>query len=324
MFQTTTRNKKSTRSAARPKAIVTALLCAAAYQGPLGARSARAADVTQGKLETFYVTTSLVRPIKHDGKRDILIYTPAGYSDPANAGRKYPVVYLLHGSPGNPFNFVKYGDFPARIEDAVRRRVMQPIILVAPNGNYVGQKQGDSEWADSADRRDRFETWITREVVPWVDSRFRTRAEPSGRYLAGVSEGGFGSVNLLLRNPRIFGGAVGLSGYYDMRGFGWGHIIMNDSDAAMSLNSPLYYVPERATAGRAGEWSGLHVFVGAGAEEKPYAAETQQIGDALKAAGVRDVTVRLSNGKHDWNLWSSLFFEGMAKFLPPVATAGTH
>lgn len=312
MFATTVQKQASTTI----KALTPLLFCALALMTPISAQSANAADVAQGKLETLYVSTTLVRPIKRDGKRDVLVYTPAGYNDPANANRRYPVVYLLHGSPGNPFNFVKYGDFPARIEDAVRRRTMQPIILVAPNGNYVGQKQGDSEWADSADRRDRFETWITKEVVPFIDGRYRTRAEPAGRFLAGVSEGGFGSVNLMLRNPRVFGGAVGLSGYYDMRGFGWGHIIMNDSEAAMALNSPLFYVPQRTGDGRTGDWRGLHVFVGAGAEEKPYAAETQQIGDALKAAGVRDVTVRLPNGKHDWNLWSGLFFEAMAKFLP--------
>ena len=210
-----------------------------------------------------------------------------------------------------------FGQFPDRMEEAARARAMQPVIFVIPNGNYVGQKQGDSEWADSADRRDRFETWLVKEVVLYVDSHYRTRAEPAGRYLAGVSEGGFGSVNLALRNPRVFGGGVGLSGYYDMRGFGWGHIIFNDSEGLMALNSPLFYVPDRVASRRVPpEWSRLKIFVGAGADEKPYADHTQRMGPALKAAGLTHVTVRTPEGKHDWNLWTNLFFEAMHDFLP--------
>ena len=305
-------------------AMATAICLCPPQSQAVYAADAASAVADKGKQQTIRLSTTLVRPIRGDGKRDLMIYTPAGYDDPANANRHYAVVYLLHGSPGNPFNFVRFGKFPDRMEELVRSHNLQPIIFVAPDGNYVGQKEGDSEWADSADRRDRFETWFVKEIVPWVDSHYRTRPEAAARFLGGVSEGGFGSVNLALRNPTIFGGAVGLSGYYDMRGFGWGHIIMNDSDAAMSFNSPLYYVPQKTAIKRVPpEWRTLHIFVGAGVEEKPYADHTQRLGDALHAAGVRDVTVRLSNGKHDWNLWSGLFFEAMQKFLPAAGASGS-
>jgi S-formylglutathione hydrolase FrmB len=253
----------------------------------------------------------------------VTVYTPNGYGDPSNAARRYPVVYLLHGSPGNPLNFVHYGEFPQRMERAVQAGAMQPVIFVMPDGNYVGDKHGDSEWADSADRRDRFETWMVKEIVPWADSHFRTRPEPSGRYLAGVSEGGFGAVNLSLRNPRVFGGAVGLSGYYDMRHFGWGHFIFNDSDALMSLNSPLFYVSDRIATGRVpADWKNLKIFLAAGEDETPYADHTRRLGDALRAAGVRNVVVDTPQGKHDWNLWSGMFFRAMVQFLPPAAAKG--
>ena len=290
--------------------------------GAAGISPVRAADV--GKTENLYLPTALVRPFRgSDPRRLVVVCTPAGYGDPANSARRYPVVFLLHGSPGHPFNFLHYGHFPERMEDAVRAGQMQPVIFVIPDGNYVGQKNGDSEWADSADRKDRFETWIVKELVPYMDTHYRTRAEAAGRFLGGVSEGGFGSVNLALRNPRVFGGAVGLSGYYDMRHFGWGHFIFNDSDALMSLNSPLYYVPERTASGRIPpEWKNLHLFLGAGAAENPYADHTRRLGDALRAAGVRDVTVDTAKGKHDWNLWTTLFFQAISAFLPASGTRG--
>lgn len=282
------------------------------------AAQADAPDAASGTLTTLHLPTALVRPGNgQTTKRDIIVYTPAGYSAAVNARRRYPVLYLLHGSPGNPNNFVKYGQWPNQMENLVKQGGTVPAIMVMPNGNYAGQKEGDSEWADSADRRDRFETWVTQEIVPYIDSHYRTKASASGRILAGVSEGGFGSVNLALRNPRLFGGAVGLSGYYDMRGFGWGHIIMNDSDAAMSLNSPLFYVPEKTQSGHIPpEWRTMRVFVGAGEEEKPYAQETRSIGAALQKAGVSQVQVSTPNGKHDWNLWTSLFLAGLRFTLP--------
>jgi len=102
-----------------------------------------------------------------------------------------------------------------------------------------------------------------------------------------------------------------------MRGFGWGHIIMNDSDAEMSLNSPLFYVPDRVSSGRVPpEWKNLRVFVGSGADEHPYTRETREVADALKSAGISRVTVSIAEGKHDWNLWTQLFLEGLHFVLP--------
>ncbi len=245
-----------------------------------------------GRTETLSLATQLVRPFKHgETKRHIVVYLPAGYGDSANSARRYPVVYLLHGSPGNPLNFLNFGQFPERMEKAVQAGEMQSVIFVMPDGNYAGERHGDGEWADSADRRDRFETWITKEIVPFIDSHYRTRAEPAGRY--------------------------------DMRGFGWGHIVFNDSDALMALNSPLYYVPDRVAAGRVPpEWKSLKIFLGAGAEETPYADHTRRLGDALRAAGVQNVIVDTPEGKHDWNLWAGLFFKAMTTFLPASPPKG--
>jgi S-formylglutathione hydrolase FrmB len=271
------------------------------------------------------LSTELVRPYKGTAQREVLVYLPGGYDAPQNRGRRYPVLYLLHGSPGNPYNFLNLGHWPSRLEEEARSGVCQQAILVIPDGNYAGEKHGDSEWANSADRRDRFEDWVVQEIVPFMDAHYRTRADRSGRFLAGVSEGGFGAINLALRNPGVFGGAIGLSGYYDMRGFGWGHIIMNDSDGQMALNSPLYYVPDKVGRGRApAEWRTLHLFVGAGAGEKPYAEETRALAERLSAAGVSDVIVQTPGGKHDWNLWTSLFVSGLRTVLPPTEAVASN
>jgi S-formylglutathione hydrolase FrmB len=284
-----------------------------------GAAPSRAAandDKSQGKVTSLMLPTQLVRPYKRIAKREVLIYLPAGYDAPQNRERRYSVLYLLHGSPGNPYNFLNLGHWPERMEAEARNGACQQAILVMPDGNYAGEKHGDSEWANSADRRDRFEDWVVQEIVPYMDSHYRTRPDRAGRFLAGVSEGGFGAINLALHNPGVFGGAIGLSGYYDMRGFGWGHIIMDDSDGLMALNSPLFYVPEKTERGRVpAEWRTLRLFMGAGATETPYAEETRTLGERLGAAGISGVTVQTPKGKHDWGLWSSLFVSGLHTVL---------
>jgi S-formylglutathione hydrolase FrmB len=286
-----------------------------------GASAARAevADGKQrgGRIISLMLPTQMVRPYKGDSRREVLVYLPDGYDAPANQTRRYPVLYLLHGSPGNPYNFPNLGHWPARMEEQARSGACQQAILVMPDGNYAGEKHGDSEWANSADRRDRFEDWLVQEIVPFMDAHYRTRADRAGRVLAGVSEGGFGAINLALHNSSVFGGAIGLSGYYDMRGFGWGHIIMNDSDGQMALNSPLFYVPDKVERRRVpAEWRSLRLFVGAGADEKPYGEETRALAERLSAAGVGDVTVQTPGGKHNWGLWSSLFVSGLHAVLP--------
>ncbi|MGO8671932.1 MAG: alpha/beta hydrolase, partial [Capsulimonadaceae bacterium] len=155
-----------------------------------------------GRLLRLTIETSLVRPRVHRRPdREVLVYLPESYDQPAHAGEQYDVIYLLHGSPGFPSDFVKRGDWPA-IEERVGLLIgRRAAIMVMPDGNYSGEKHGDSEWANSADGRDRFEDFVVDEVVPWADSHFRTNPTPAGRLIGGVSEGGFGAVNIALHHP---------------------------------------------------------------------------------------------------------------------------
>src|SRR5689334_16506361 len=71
---------------------------------------ASSASSAQGRVALYLLDTKLVRPYKRrQTGREVVVYTPPGYDDPANAARRYPVLYLLHGSPGNPWNFIKIG-----------------------------------------------------------------------------------------------------------------------------------------------------------------------------------------------------------------------
>jgi len=273
-----------------------------------------------GQITRVLLPTALVRPLsRREPRREILVYTPPGYGDPANAARRYPVLYLLHGSPGHPSDFLNFGAWPRLMEQTPG---VAPALLIVPDGNYVGEKHGDSEWANSADGRDRFEDFVVRRIVPWADAHFRTQARPAGRLVGGVSEGGYACVNLALRHPDLFGGALACSGYFDNQGAGWARPILGYDPAFLRPNSPLDYVGDAIAARRVPPaWKTVRFFLGAGDDEKRYYVETRAMAAKLKTAGA-PVALQTPDGKHGWGLWNQLFVGGLKFLLTRPAPPG--
>ncbi|WP_020393198.1 alpha/beta hydrolase [Kribbella catacumbae] len=105
--------------------------------------------------------------------------------DDYDSGRRYPVVYLLHGG-GNDQDFITF--------DRLRIRELtagKPIIVVMPDGGHAGwysnpvsTNTGPRNW----------ETFHINQLLPWIEANFRTYAEYDGRAVAGFSMGGFGAL----------------------------------------------------------------------------------------------------------------------------------
>lgn len=291
------------------------------YPGEPPTNGSKVLQSTGGRIWNLEINTTLVRPraLQHP-TRQILVYTPAGYDSPEHARDHYPVLYLLHGSPGYPKDFILFGQWPELSEKASQQTGSIAPILVMPDGNYSGEKHGDSEWANSADGRDRFEDFIVKEVVPWTDQRFRTIPTPPGRIIGGVSEGGYGCVNLALHHPDIFGAVIALSGYFDNGGFGWARKILGYDDAHLQANSPLAYLDSGLPGEGPSEWRSVRFFLGAGVDEKRYTTETQELAEKLKSIGA-PTTLQLEDGKHGWELWNQLYFDGITNILSTDRTA---
>ncbi len=111
------------------------------------------------------------------------IYLPDGYE---NGNEHYPVVYHLHGLGGDQGGGQNTA-VPQSFEAARQAGVIGPVIIVFPNG-YV-----DSFWADSWDGAKPAETNVALELVPHVDSHYRTIAHRGGRVIEGFSMGAFGA-----------------------------------------------------------------------------------------------------------------------------------
>ena len=141
--------------------------------------------------------------------RDVSVYLPPSYR--TETQRRYPVVYVLHGFTDTenswfraPSHFV---NLPASIEKSIAAGNTRDMILVMANaytryaGSFYGSSVATGDW----------ETFITRELVAYVDGHYRTIASRASRGLAGHSMGGYGTFRLAMKYPDVYSAVYALS-----------------------------------------------------------------------------------------------------------------
>src|SRR5512143_1209825 len=183
---------------------VLALALAASAASTAGADPARHGRVVQ---------TTFPAPSMGDSTRSVRVYLPPGYDRPEAAGRRYPVVVLLHGWPGGDGNWPGHGRAAETLDSLSARGAIPEVIAVMPNGNGVGLL-GRQGWLNSVDGRARMEDMVWRDLVRWTDRTYRTRADSAHRAVVGLSEGGSAALNIAFKHPGVFNACGGLSGQY--------------------------------------------------------------------------------------------------------------
>jgi S-formylglutathione hydrolase FrmB len=137
----------------------------------------------------------------------VFVLLPTNYD---SSGRtRYPVLYLLHGALGG------YADWPNNNVAAIVGDL--PVIVVMPDDSRNGSY---SDWyglpAGVSDPIPSWETYHVKELVPFIDATFRTIADRSGRFIAGLSSGGSGTMKYAAAHPGMFGAAGAFSGAVDV------------------------------------------------------------------------------------------------------------
>jgi enterochelin esterase-like enzyme len=159
---------------------------------------------TPGTLQRIAVPS----PALGGRSQEAYVYLPKGYD--SNPTRRYPVVYLLHGFPGRPLAFIETVDMGV-VDDVFTAQRHLPAILVLPFGS-TGTFT-DEEWVNAAAPGNGWSTFVSRDLVGYVDAHYRTIASARGRAIGGLSEGGYGAINIALHNPREFSVVESWSGY---------------------------------------------------------------------------------------------------------------
>jgi enterochelin esterase-like enzyme len=242
--------------------------------------------VTPGRL----VLVKFYSPALHQ-PRSFKVYLPPGYAADASAGRRFPVLYLLHGSPGGSHHFTNAGAVGVKLDGLVATHTVRPFLIAMPNGGN-GTFFHDTEWADTPSGR--YESFVL-DVVHAVDSRFATIPHRRFRGLAGLSEGAYAALNIPLRHLSVFSVAGSWSGYFVQRPTG---VFAGASPATLWANSPALYAPQVSAALHR---LPLHAYIYVGNRDK-IVPRVRRFATELRAAG-GDVKFAVYPGGHDWKLW---------------------
>lgn len=174
-----------------------AILCAAAVLSlvcPLGL-SGNLLAAAPGSIKCDLVPSKIL-----DHTVDYCIDLPADY---ASSGKRYPVLYFLHGLFGNDHRWIDRGGkeiFDRLTTDGT----IGQFIVVLPNG-------GETFYINSEDGKDRYEDFFVQELVPFIDHHYRTIATRDARGISGLSMGGYGALHLAMRHPGLFGSVAATS-----------------------------------------------------------------------------------------------------------------
>jgi enterochelin esterase-like enzyme len=136
--------------------------------------------------------------------REMYIYTPPGYE---KGTRAYPVFYLLHGGGETDSSWSTVGRAGDILDNLIAAGKAQPMIIVMPSGWTPSGPQVMT--ADAT--KDPFNNELIQDILPFVESHYRTQADPEHRALGGLSMGGIQTLNIGLHNLGMFRSLVVMS-----------------------------------------------------------------------------------------------------------------
>jgi len=232
--------------------------------------------------------------------RRITIYTPPGYEE---SKEKYPVLYLLHGAGGDEEAWVTLGRATQIMDNLIARGMAKPMIVVMPNGN-VSQEAAPGEESKGfykpslmipGTMNGKFEETFM-DIVKFVESSYRVKADKADRAIAGLSMGGFHSLHISRYYPQTFD-YVGL----------FSAAIMPFGEVTSSV-----YEDFDATLKKQMENSYKLYWIGIGRSDFLY-KNVQDYKVKLDSLGMK-YTYRESDGGHTWKNWRVY----LSEFVPQL------
>lgn len=162
--------------------------------GPEGEFQTWKQDVPHGAVSKIeYWSRSLGQ------KRVATVYTPPGYMSGTD---RYPVLYLVHGAGDSYDSWTSVGHANLILDNLIAEGKARPMIVVMPFGHTPDRPNavGGSNMLANTD----FGDDLIKDLIPYVDGHFRTRADQASRAMAGLSMGGSHTIRFGLTHPELF------------------------------------------------------------------------------------------------------------------------
>ncbi len=167
--------------------------------------------MSRGRVETVLHESKLLaeNPLGDPRTRELGIYLPPSYD---RSSRRYPVILVLPGYTGTGLGLVARGGWTTpldrRMDTLLSDGRARDAILILPD---CFTRYGGSQYVDSP-AIGRYASYLTDEIIPFVDARYRTIAEREGRGVVGKSSGGWGALHLAMSRPELFAAAASHAG----------------------------------------------------------------------------------------------------------------
>ena len=175
------------------------LLLAAGLIATFGALPGIAQETKHGTVVTEHIASVKLRNTRTglDPNRVIKVYLPPGY---AQSGKAYPVIYYFHSIGGSAEKLFGDGNLGNLLERGFANGVVKEFIFVA--ADYSSPTLGS--WFENSTTTGHWLDFTVEELVPFIDSHFRTLRHRDSRGLAGDYVGGYGAFKFALLYPDLF------------------------------------------------------------------------------------------------------------------------
>lgn len=231
----------------------------------------------------------------------MLVITPDSYAD----GKARSVVYLLHGFGDNHRGWLDKCKLNYSLSDS------HNVILVLP--------EGEKGWyIDSpVDENSKYESYFCNELIPLVDSLYRTIDNRKGRAITGLSMGGHGALYLAIKHQDLFSAAGSMSGGVDLRPFptNWNLIKILGDQSNNRANWDKHCVANMLTLIKP---NSLDLIIDCGTDDFFYKVNCELHDKLLEMKVPHDFISR--PGSHNWNYWSNAVQYQMIFFTDRLAT----
>jgi enterochelin esterase family protein len=225
--------------------------------------------------------------------RRCFVYTPPGYDE--NTEKRYPVLYLQHGGGENETGWSSQGHAGLIMDNLIADGKSVPFIIVMDNGTWAmprpprNREAGErpAQWPPQG-WADGFMNTLLTDIIPMIDSKYRTLADQEHRAMAGLSMGGMQTRIITLTNPDVFS-HVGM--------FSGGSITMEDLEKSPEFKEKvkllfISYGSREIENPRPGPWG-----------------DPKENTEALQKAGMNTHFYVSPETAHEWQTWRRSLYQ---------------
>lgn len=223
-----------------------------------------------------------------NSSRRCFVYTPAGYNK--NLKNQYPVLYLQHGSFENETGWSAQGKANLILDNLIAEKKATPMIIVMDNGYAYKPEDLITATKNKTYPTSSFEEVLINEVIPMIDTKFRTIADREHRAIAGLSMGANQTMRIIMNHLDTFsyyGGFSGTSNYPSSDEIDTATFLDGKFNDGASINKQLHLL-----------WLSLGT-----KEPKPFPGTVGAFRSMLNKQNIKHVYYQSPKTAHEWHTW---------------------